>query len=587
VIYCINPYCDSRENQDEAQLCAYCGTPLLVADRLRLIRKISSDSEIEVFEVIEGRDTFSGVAGSHKILKILKSRDPDRVKAFQTESLILQSLQHSAIPKVDALYDSFEIELTASNRQLHCLVMSKFEGTTLENYVLMHGAISQRTAIDYLQQLASILNYIHTERINDEGGIIHRDIKPGNIIVEPSGKLALIDFGFSLIMTNTYQSRLSTGIGEISKVETIYYTPPEQIARRPLPQSDFFALGMTLVFAVTGRQLYDMEMVSWRPNWQKYVKHLDKPFVQLLERLTYPDSFRRPGSAEGILNVVSDTLPAKLKWRARLRTTPYRIAIGTIAVLGAVGLFQLGRIGLSQYYFSRGDEFTKVNNFEEARLQYERSLKILPNSDTANNLGIACSQLGDLDCALSSYQQTIQLNPKGWEGYYQLASYFEDLEKPDYIQAEKYYRKAISLSKSNVFEPRNNLARVLILRKNYSEAKILLEEMLQISNWGKESRFQAVILKNLGWLNFELKNYELAEKYLLGSSDIDRNLVSPQCLLVKIYNRQQKKALEPLELCLSLSGEDLLNPEVQRWRRENIKQLLKEKSNSISTVLPS
>jgi serine/threonine protein kinase len=584
VIYCINPYCVGRENSDDARLCASCGTPLLVLERLSLVRKICADEDLEVFEAIDGQKTYSGEAGSHKILKVLKSVDPDRVKAFATETLILQSLQHRAIPKVDALYDSFELDETVINRRLPCLVMSMFEGVTLEEYVLSHGPISQRIAIDYLLQLASILNYIHTERINDEGGVIHRDIKPGNIIVQPSGELALIDFGFGLIMSSTYQSRLGTGIGETSKVETIYYTPPEQIARRPIPQSDFFALGMTVIFAVTGKQLYEMEMRSWQPQWQKYVKHLDKPFIQFLEQLTNPAAYKRPASAEEILSVVSDTLPAKLKWRARLRSTPYRIVIGAIATLVGVGLFQLGRIGLAQYYYSRGDEFTKVNNFEEARFQYEQSLKILPNADTFNNLGLACSQLGDLDCALSNYQQTIKLNPKGWEGYYQLAGYYEDLEKPDYIQAEKYYRKAISLSQPIVLEPRNNLARVLILRGRYTEAESILETALPIA---KETQFYAQILKNLGWLYFEKKQFDKAEKYLLQSSEIDANLVTPHCLLAKINIIQKKTSSKPIELCLTLTGDDLLNTEVLRWRQEFINKLLRNKSSIQSSVFPS
>jgi serine/threonine protein kinase len=580
VIYCINPYCEGPENIDDAEFCASCKTPLCVLNRLKLVQRVSTDSELDVFEVIDSRKTFSGDVGTHKILKVLKSVDPDRQKAFQTETLILQSLRHSAIPKVDALYDSFEVDVAAINRRFSCLIMSRFEGVTLEEHVLTSGAIGQEVAIDYLQQLGSILHYIHTERLNDEWGVIHRDIKPGNIIVQPDGKLALIDFGFGLIMTRSYQSRLGTGIGEASRVETIYYTPPEQIARRPLPQSDFFALGMTLVFALTGRQLYEMEMVSWQPNWQKYVQHLDAPFVQFLERLTSPDTFKRPGSAEEILNVVSDTLPAKLKWRARLRTPPYRIAIGAIAAISAVGLFQIGRNALYEYHFTQGSKAIEDNRFANARQQFESAINVLPMAEAYSNLGVVCSRLGDFNCALIAYQNAIKRNPRGWEGYYQLGSYYEDTVQPDLKQAETYYRKALSLNQQAV-QPLNNLARVLILQKRYQEAKPLIIKGLRFIT---EPYYESVLRKNLGWLYLEQKQYAEAEKYLKQAIAADSTFASPYCLLAKLYEAQQKTSVNAIESCLTKNGEDALNIEVLQWRNEMIKNLLRNQSTSLSDI---
>jgi Tfp pilus assembly protein PilF len=576
VIYCINPYCNGQENLDDAELCASCGMPVFVASRLKVIGKISSDPEMDVFEVIESQTTFSGEAGTHKILKVLKSTDSDRVKAFETEALILQSLQHPTIPKVDVISDYFEIDVVAVNRRLRCLVMSKFEGITLEDYILSNGAVSQQIAIDYLQQLAATLNYIQTERINDEGGVIHRDIKPRNIIVQPSGKLALIDFGFSLIMTSTYQSRLASGIGEPSKVETIYYTPPEQIARKPIPQSDFFALGMTIIFAITGRQLYDMEMRSWQPQWQNYAKHLDKPFIQFLERLTSSDSYKRPSSAEELLRIVSQTLPAKLKWRNRFRSTPYRIVFGAMATLVGVGLFHLGRNGLYEYYFSTGSRAVDDNRFAEARQQFQSAINILHKGEAYNNLGIVCSRLGDFDCAFKAYQNATRSNPTAWEGYYQLGSFFEENAQPDITQAEKYYRKALSINPKAV-QPLNNMARVLILQRRYQEAKPLIAKTLKLTS---EPYYNAILKKNLGWINLEQKKYSEAELYLKQAIALDSTLISPYCLLAKLYEAQKRNLANEIQLCLVLNGDDVLNIEVIRWRSEMIDRLLKNKSTS-------
>lgn len=576
MIYCINPYCGNRENLDEAELCASCRIPLLINNRLKLIDKISSDSDSEVFAVIEGRNTFSGVAGSHKILKVLKSVDPERVKAFQTEGLILQSLHHNAVPRVDALYDSFEVDLGANHSQLHCLVMSKFEGITLENYVLNNGAISQQLAIEYLRQIASVLDYIHTVQISDEGGVIHRDIKPANIIVQSSGELALIDFGYALIMTQTYQSRLGSGLGENTSVETVYYTPPEQIARRPIPQSDFFALGMTIIFAVTGRQLYDMEMRSWQPQWQKYAKHLDKIFIQFLERLTNPEAFKRPSTAAEILNIVTEVIPAKLIWKTRLKSTPYRIAFGAVATLIALVIFQIARNGLYEYYFTNGKQAVEENRFKNARQQFESAVNTLPKAEAYGNLGVVCSRLGDLNCSLRAYQNAIKLNPRGWEGYYQLGSYYEENGQPDVKQAEKNYRKALSIN-SQAIQPLNNLARVLILQKRYHDAKPLLIDALKFSS---EPYKKSILNKNLGWLYLEKKQYSEAEKYLKMAINLDSTLVSPHCLLSKLYELQKKVSDSEIELCLTQNGEDVLDIEVIKWQKEIIQNLIRKQKRS-------
>jgi tetratricopeptide (TPR) repeat protein len=576
VIYCINPYCKGRENLDEAECCASCMTPLLVNNRLKLVNKISSDSDIEVFTVIESRNTFSGVAGSHKILKVLKSVNPERVKVFQTEGLILQSLHHNSVPKVDALYDSFDVELAVNHIKLHCLVMSKFEGITLESYVLKNGAISQKLAIEYIRQIASVLDYIHTVQISDEGGVIHRDIKPENIIVQPSGELALIDFGYALIMNLAYQSRLGSGLGEATEVETVYYTPPEQIARRPIPQSDFFALGMTIIFAVTGRQLYDMEMKSWQPQWQQYAKHLDKVFIQFLERMTNPEAFKRPSTVDEILNIVTVVIPSKLIWKTRIRSTPYRIALIAIATLIVLVLFQVGRNGLYEYYFTNGKQAVEDNHFENARQQFEAAINTLPKAEAYSNLGVVCSRLGDFNCSLRAYQNAIKLSPKGWEGYYQLGSYYEENERPEVKEAEKNYRKALSIN-SQAIQPLNNLARVLILQKRYDEAKPLLMDAIKFSS---EPYYKSIINKNLGWLYLEKKQYLEAEKYLKMSIDLDSTLVSPHCLLAKLYELQKKSSDNEIESCLIKNGEDFQNMEVIKWRNKIIQNLIRKQNRS-------
>lgn len=570
MIYCINPSCYGRENIDAATNCASCGTLLLIENRLTLIKKISSDEDIEVFEVIDRQKTFCTSAGSTKILKILKNLDSDRLQAFRNEADILQSLIHEGIPKVDALYDFFYLDISASDRRIYCLVMTKVEGVTLDQYVAINGAISQKKAIDFLQQLANILHYIHTIESEESIGIIHRDIKPSNIIVQPNGRLALIDFGFALRMSLTYRLQLSTG--EISRVESLYYTPPEQVERKPILQSDYYALGMTLIFAITGKDLYTIgpKKNSWNLDWQKYA-NVDKPLLQLLEQLTELNPLKRPATPDDFLRIINQTLPDNLKLYSRFRSKTFRISALAIITLAIAGLLQLGRVIVADHYLDDGNKALNEGRSNDAKGSYELAVKINPSGDAYNNLGLACSLLGELDCEKQSFEKAIKLAPENWVSYYRLGQYNEDKVEPDYSEAERLYRKAIDLSHKKVLLPINNLARILLLNQDlkkvedFQEFKDLIHLGLSLS---KDKQSEALLRRSLGWMYLEQKDYKNAENSLVQATKLDKTLVSPYCLLAKVYDAENRPSTDEVQSCMYSYGRDSLNIEVLRWRQE-------------------
>jgi serine/threonine protein kinase len=570
VIYCINPGCYGRENIDAATNCASCGTLLLIENRLTLIKKISSDEDIEVYEVIDRQKTFCTSAGSIKILKILKNLDSDRLQAFRNEADILQSLIHEGIPKVDALYDFFYLDILASDRRIYCLVMTKVEGVTLDQYVAINGAISQKKAIDFLQQLANILHYIHTIESEESIGIIHRDIKPSNIIVQPNGRLALIDFGFALRMSLTYRLQLSTG--EISRVESLYYTPPEQVERKPILQSDYYALGMTLIFAITGKDLYTIgpKKKSWNLDWEKYA-NVDKPLLQLLEQLTELNPLKRPATPDDFLIIINQTLPDNLKLYSRFKSKTFRISALAIITLAIAGLLQLGRVIVADHYLDDGNKALNEGRSNDAKGSYELAVKINPSGDAYNNLGLACSLLGELDCEKQSLEKAIKLAPENWVSYYRLGQYNEDKVEPDYLEAERLYRKAIDLSHSKVLLPINNLARILLLNQDlkqvedFQKFKDLIHLGLSLS---KDKQSEALLRRSLGWMYLEQKDYKNAEDSLVQATKLDKTLVSPYCLLAKVYDAENRPSTNEVQSCMYSYGRDSLNIEVLRWRQE-------------------
>ncbi|MHC0068767.1 protein kinase domain-containing protein, partial [Nostoc sp. UIC 10890] len=242
--YCINPFCKERHNPDEQETCLSCGNPLLINGRIRLLRPLTFiHNKFNYTDVFEVQDIGIHSSGSQtRILKVLYWNDDTKyAELFHREALILQSLKHSGIPKSHR-EDYFTFTLNDDLLKLPCIVMQKFEGKNLKQWIESHGKITETLAYNWLFQLIEILDLVH------RSGFFHRDIKPENIICQPNGELALVDFGGAREITKTYLAKVSTSGGtstgtslgyEVTAVRTACYSPLEQINGQAVPQSDF------------------------------------------------------------------------------------------------------------------------------------------------------------------------------------------------------------------------------------------------------------------------------------------------------------------------------------------------------------
>ncbi len=151
---------------------------------------------------------------------------------FLREIKVQGTLDH---PNIAKLYNA----LSVSNQLL--MVMEFIEGTSLEE-ILKHGPLSVTDATNYGGQVLDALAYAHGR------GVVHRDIKPGNIMRTPSGTMKVLDFGLARIM-NTESALTQPG----TTVGSLYYMSPEQIkGAEPDPRSDLYSFGVTLYEMVTG-----------------------------------------------------------------------------------------------------------------------------------------------------------------------------------------------------------------------------------------------------------------------------------------------------------------------------------------------
>ncbi|PSB02065.1 protein kinase domain-containing protein [Merismopedia glauca] len=277
---CINPNCKCS-NPDDTLFCQKCGSELLLAGRYRVTSLLSGKGGFaDTYEVLHHNVP--------KVMKVLKQQNQKAMELFKREFQVLQQSNHPGIPKAE---DFFEFTTRDKQTSLSCLVMEKIVGKDLEEYIKEIGRpIDEKCAWEWLSQLAQILAEIHHQQL------LHRDIKPSNIILQPDGQLVLIDFG-AVKQIPTIQPG-----GQSTCIYTPGYAAPEQERGHPGIQSDFFSLGRTFVYLLTGKD----PTVLGNPHtngldWHPYTSHLSPALVQFIDRLMEPSVENRPANAQEIL----------------------------------------------------------------------------------------------------------------------------------------------------------------------------------------------------------------------------------------------------------------------------------------------
>ncbi|EAW33769.1 Serine/Threonine protein kinase with WD40 repeats [Lyngbya sp. PCC 8106] len=240
--------------------------------------------------------------GINKVVKVLLKEHPKAVQLFKQEAKVLSKLQHPGTPKVDK--DGYFTFMPKGGKEpIHCLVMEKIEGANLQDWMKSRKKepISQEQAIEWLKQLAEILDKVHSLNY------FHRDIKPQNIMRKPDGQLVLIDFGTAREETDTFIAKMEGG-QNVTGIISPGYTPPEQANGKAVPQSDFFALGRTFVYLLTGKPptAYPENPRTGKLLWRKGAPNISTQLSDLLDYLmaTFPGN--RPQTPQVILKCLRE-----------------------------------------------------------------------------------------------------------------------------------------------------------------------------------------------------------------------------------------------------------------------------------------
>ncbi|MDZ8023381.1 MAG: protein kinase [Nostoc sp. DcaGUA01] len=293
---CINPHCPNPQNRDDELFCLSCGSELLLQGRYRVLHHLGGGGFAVTFEVNEVRNNIP------KVLKVLINNQQKAIELFQREAEVLAKLNHPGIPKVER--DAYFVYFPRNSKNpIHCLVMEKIVGIDLQKYMENRGmrVIDKNLAIQWLRELVTILHQVHNQNF------FHRDIKPPNIMLRATGELALIDFGTAREVTQTYH--FAQGQGQVTGIVSAGYTPVEQMNGQAVPQSDFFALGRTFVYLLTGKQPLDSEIYNHHNDelrWRNQAPHILQPLADLLDEMMAHRPYQRPANTEVILQRLAE-----------------------------------------------------------------------------------------------------------------------------------------------------------------------------------------------------------------------------------------------------------------------------------------
>ena len=200
-----------------------------ISDRYKIIGLIGGGGMSNVYlahDMILNRDV------AIKILRYDFTNEDELHRRFQREALSATSLTH---PNIVSIYD------VGDDGDLHYIVMEYVQGKTLKQYIQEFAPISPARSVHIMKQLTSAIANAH------ENHIIHRDIKPQNILMDAEGNVKITDFGIAMTLSATSFTQTNSVLG------TVHYLSPEQArGGTATNKSDIYALGIVLYELLTG-----------------------------------------------------------------------------------------------------------------------------------------------------------------------------------------------------------------------------------------------------------------------------------------------------------------------------------------------
>lgn len=271
----------------------------MISNRYVLVKKLGEGGMADVYLAL---DTLLNREVAIKILRGSLSLDPVSLLRFQREANAASALNH---PNIVEIYDVGE-----DNNQ-HYIVMEYIRGKTLKQLIAHRGAMEKHEAVSIMDQLVSAVVEAHKKNI------IHRDIKPQNVLVKDDGTVKMADFGIATVSDALQLTQADTVLG------SVHYLAPE-LARGEAAsfQSDVYALGITFYELLTGQvphrgdqpvQIAMKHLKDEIPSVREFNSHVPQSIENIIIKSTAKNKTLRYRSAEEMLKDIQNALSDKMK----------------------------------------------------------------------------------------------------------------------------------------------------------------------------------------------------------------------------------------------------------------------------------
>lgn len=256
-----------------------------IANRYEIVGQVGTGGMSDVYKA---KDHALGRYVAIKVLKSEFSEDTNFVSKFRTEAQSAAVLEH---PNIVNIYD------VGSENGIHYIVMEYVEGITLKTYIEKKGQLTYKEALSIAIQVGRGIQAAHAKNI------VHRDIKPQNIIISTDGKVKVTDFGIArAVSENTIHSDV---------MGSVHYASPEQARNGYVSnRSDIYSLGIVMYEMVTGRVPFDgdstvavaiQHLQDEMDPPSKYAPNLPISLEKIIQKCTQKSPDRRYDSMESIL----------------------------------------------------------------------------------------------------------------------------------------------------------------------------------------------------------------------------------------------------------------------------------------------
>ncbi|MER2077005.1 Stk1 family PASTA domain-containing Ser/Thr kinase [Psychrobacillus psychrotolerans] len=265
-----------------------------ISGRYKLLEMIGGGGMSNVYlahDMILDRDV------AIKILRYDFANEEELRRRFQREALSATSLTH---PHIVNIYDVGEDE------DIHYIVMEYVKGKTLKEYILQNAPVSPTKSVLFMKQLTSAISTAHNNHI------IHRDIKPQNILLDEEENVKVTDFGIAMALSATSYTQTNSVLG------TVHYLSPEQArGGTATKQSDIYALGIVLFELLTGQLPFSGEsavsialkhLQTETPSIRKIIPSIPQSIENVVFKATAKDPKDRYLTAEEMADDLATAL---------------------------------------------------------------------------------------------------------------------------------------------------------------------------------------------------------------------------------------------------------------------------------------